>query len=204
MLLNAHDSETGSMNSRQLRDEITTIFMAGHETTAQTLSWVLYEIAKRPDHIYSNGVINETMRMYPPVWIMARKSISEDIIDGYTIPAKSTVLVNVYGMNYSERCWKDPDEFDPTRFDTQDNHPFLFIPFGGGQRPCIGKSFAMLIMQTVLEKLLAEFDFRIPPGFKPETHPGVTLRAKKGIHLLLQHKKFLNREYDQHSKFTYV
>lgn len=188
MLLFAHDSHDQSeMNVQQLRDEITTIFMAGHETTAQTLSWVLYQQAlhKKP---FTRSAIEETMRLYPPVWIMARKSIEADNVNGYHIPAQSTVLVNVYGMNHYKGYWDDPETFNPARFDSTERHPFLFIPFGGGQRVCIGNLFAMMVMETVVGKLEKEFEFDIPAGFKVKPEPSVTLRAKGGIKLIVKKK----------------
>lgn len=161
--------------------------MAGHETTAQTLSWVLYQQAlhKIP---FSRLAIDETMRLYPPVWIMARKSIERDNVNGYHIPAQSTVLINVYGMNHYPGYWENPETFAPSRFDSTERHPFLFIPFGGGQRICIGNLFAMMVMETVINKLLKEFDFEIPPGFMVTPQPSVTLRAKGGIKLIVKKK----------------
>ena len=211
LLLHAYDDESKSyMTDQQLRDEITTIFMAGHETTAQTLSWVFYHLALNPS-IYqklkeeskryfeneggltalqelttTKSVIEEAMRLYPPVWVIARKSIADDIINGFHVPAKSTVLINVYGMNRSARYWTSPELFNPARFENGDEQlPFTFIPFGGGQRQCIGKLFAMMVMQTVICRLVHEFEFTVPAGFKPVTEPGTTLRAKGGIQLLL-------------------
>lgn len=214
LLLHAYDDESQSyMTARQLRDEITTIFMAGHETTAQTLSWVFYQLAANPEVyskvrreaealdekvsaidslqklVYTKSVIEETMRLYPPVWVMARKSIAEDIISGFRQPAGSTILINIYGMNHHAGYWNSPELFLPDRFNTtiKERHPFLFIPFGGGQRLCIGNLFAMMVMQTVVARLVREFEFAVPPGFKPLAQPNITLRAKGGIRLLVKH-----------------
>jgi len=214
LLLQAYDDESRStMTAQQLRDEITTIFMAGHETTAQTLSWVFYQLALYPsvarqirheiaetdmedltiDSLqkmsFTRSVIEETMRLYPPVWIMARKSAADDGIAGFHIPAHSTVLINVYGMNHHSANWNSPRSFSPTRFNDENKkqiHPFAFIPFGGGQRLCIGSLFAMMVMQTVVCRLVREFDFEIPPGFKAIAEPNVTLRAKGGIRLIVK------------------
>jgi len=211
LLLHAYDDESKSyMTDQQLRDEITTVFMAGHETTAQTLSWVFYHLALNPsiyqklreesNRYFENEVglsalqeltatkcaIEETMRLYPPVWVIARKSIADDVINGFLVPSNSTVLINVYGMNHSPRYWTSPELFNPARFQNgSEQVPFTYIPFGGGQRQCIGKLFAMMVMQTVVCGLVHEFEFNIPPGFKPITEPGTTLRAKGGIQLLL-------------------
>ena len=216
MLLHAYDNETQSyMSIQQLRDEVSTIFMAGHETTAQTLSWVFYHLAKHPSVYkkieeeaktvgdrqltmndfqklqWSRMVIEETMRLYPPVWVMARKSFKEDLFAGYYLPAGSTVLINTYGMNHDATYWQRPFDFLPERFHPDNNeerHPFLFIPFGAGQRPCIGSSFAMMVMQTVIIRLVQRFKLYIPKGFIAVPEPNITLRAKNGIQLLIRSK----------------
>lgn len=214
MLLHAHKGTNDQqMSATQLRDEITTIFMAGHETTAQTLSWVFYNLASNPgiktrlqeeskawhnqgssfeglqQMEFTRSVIEETMRLYPPVWLMARKSINDDIINGCRLPASSTVLVNIYGMNHSKTYWNDPQQFNPGRMHKNEQltrNPFLFIPFGAGQRPCIGNLFAMMVMQVVVAKLVKEFDFEIPQGFRAIPEANVTLRAKRGITLIIK------------------
>jgi len=214
LLLHAYDDESKTfMTARQLRDEITTIFMAGHETTAQTLSWVFYQISLHPgvcrqinseisglgndaytvDSLqkmtYTKSVIEETMRMYPPVWLIARKAYHDDEICGYVLPAGSTVLINVYGMNHDALHWKEPGLFEPSRFEPvkrSQHHPFQFIPFGGGQRLCIGNLFAMMVMQVVVGKLVTAFDFETLPGSKALPEPNVTLRARNGIRLLVK------------------
>ena len=213
MLISAYDDDTKTyMTSQQLRDEITTIFMAGHETTSQSLSWIFYQLALNPkiyeavkteatanQHInsidtlqnlyYTRSLIEEAMRFYPPVWIIARKSASDDIINGYKLPAGSTVLINVYGMHHDTHLWKKPGEFDPTHFSNQAKElipPFSYLPFGGGQRICIGNHFAMMVMQTVVTMMVSNFEFKIPGGFVPEVDPNLTLRAKNGIQLLVK------------------
>ena len=214
LLLHAYDDDSKSyMTDKQLRDEITTIFMAGHETTAQTLSWVFYQLALHPsicgeirEEAKSIGagditidalqklsctrsVIEETMRLYPPVWIIARKSFEDDEIAGFTIPAHSTILINVYGMNHHAPYWNTPESFSPSRFTISTKEqppPFAYLPFGGGQRLCIGNLFAMMVMQTVVCRLVQNFDFEISPGFKAVAEPNVTLRAKGGIRLIVK------------------
>jgi cytochrome P450 len=215
MLLHAYDDQSQAyMSVKQLRDEVSTIFMAGHETTAQTLSWVFYHLALYPE-IYikvadessliredkismedfqkltwSKAVIEETMRLYPPVWVMARKSFSDDSVAGYHLPAGSTVLINIYGMNQHPGYWDSPREFIPNRFqnDNKERHPFLFIPFGAGQRLCIGSALAMMVMQTVICRLTQQFEFKIPDRFRAVAEPNITLRAKGGIKLFVKTK----------------
>lgn len=212
MLLSAYDHQSNSgMSDQQLKDEITTIFMAGHETTAQTLGWVFYQLAmnrkvykqvrSESQAYFSNGdysgleklvitksVIEETMRLYPPVWVIARKAIADDNVNGFLVPANSTILINIYGMNHSSRYWTSPALFNPARFDDESERPQAFsnLSFGGGQRQCIGKLFAMMVMQTVVGLLVQEFELEVPAGFEPVLEPGTTLRARGGIEMLLK------------------
>lgn len=214
MLLHAFDDESGSyMTARQLRDEITTIFMAGHETTAQTLSWIFYQLAANrsvyekikaeadtfatgeitldtlQNLVYTKNVIEETLRLYPPVWVIARKAIAGDTFNrAVSIPGGATVLLNIYGMHHQAANFSSPEVFNPGHFHTDNkvHHPFAYLPFGGGQRTCIGKQFAMMVMQTVVCRLVREFEFEVPRGFIPVVVPGITLRAKGGIHLIIK------------------
>ncbi|HVG15852.1 MAG TPA: cytochrome P450 [Chitinophagaceae bacterium] len=216
MLLTARDTSGAAMTAKQLRDEITTIFLAGHETTAQTLSWIFYHLALHPaiyqkvkgeaaligscqmtvdslQHLpYIKSVIEEAMRFYPPIWIIARKAAEDDNINGYHLPAGATVLINVYGMHHNPSYWKLPEAFDPSHFckETLGNRPpFLYLPFGGGQRVCIGQHFAMMVMQAVILRLVMEFDFSVPTNFVPAVDANLTLRAKEDIHLFIQKTK---------------
>ena len=214
LLLQAYQKGAEKGMSRQrLKEEIFTIFITGHETTAQTLSWVLYHLALYPSVYarmreemagvqegqitmdtlqrlrYTKAVIEETMRLYPPVWLIARKSTADDSIAGYDVPAGATVLINIYGMNHHQPYWPLPGNFYPERFITDGSpqrDPFLYLPFGGGQRLCIGHSFAMMVMQLVLFSLVKEFRFSLPAAAKPVPLPGITLRAKGGIQLMVK------------------
>jgi len=214
LLLTAYDDASHTtMTAKQLRDEITTIFMAGHETTSQTLSWIFYRLALQPD-IYSKAkeeaerieggvitldtlqqltyiraLVEEAMRFYPPVWIIARKAEAADNISGYYLPAGATVLINVYGMHHHPAYWKEPEAFDPSHFcnEVQEGLPaFLYLPFGGGQRLCIGQHFAMMVMQTVVVRLVEQFRFLVPKNFVPKIDANLTLRAKESIQLFIQ------------------
>lgn len=216
LLMKAAEDSGDALSKEQLRDEISTIFMAGHETTAQTLSWIFYHLAKypsvyeklvkeadkaanalaseRPEFPETRMVIEETLRLYPPVWVMARKSSEADTISGYHLPKASTILINVYGMHRNPKFWNDPDQFDPEHFNPTNAStapPFAYLPFGGGQRLCIGNHFAMMVMQTVISTLVREFEFSVPEGFKPIPNPTITLRAKNGIALYI--KKRVNQ-----------
>lgn len=215
MLLNYTDEEGKyAMPEKQLRDEVTTMFMAGHETTAQTMSWIVYHLAKEKEIYeavknetlkfsndgmpsfenlsylnYTKQVIQEALRCYPPVWAFVRKPLVDDDINGIKIPASGNVLINVYGMHHHPLYWKTPDIFNPEHFTAeqqQQRPPFVYLPFGGGPRLCIGNNFATMVMQVVISRLSSQFEFDIPKGYIPTIEPNITLRAKDGIRIVLK------------------
>jgi len=214
MLMGYYDEETRSgMPEKQLRDEVTTMFMAGHETTAQTLSWIFYHLAKEKkinqkvrneaakildgrlpslndlsQLIYTKQVIDEGLRCYPPIWALVRRPLHNDDINGIKITASSNVLINIYGMHHHPGYWATPDVFNPAHFDAasaQSRHQFAYIPFGGGPRLCLGRSFAVMVMQVVVSRLSQCFEFSIPDGYVAQIEPNITLRAKDGIQLVV-------------------
>ena len=216
MLMDHYDEETKTgMSEKQLRDEVTTMFMAGHETTAQTLSWIMYHLAAKKeisrtisiealkafngrlpdlDHIaslgYTKQVIQEALRFYPPIWALVRKPLVEDNINGVQVPAFSNVLINIYGMHHHPGFWETPEEFNPDHFnkDVQEERPqFAYLPFGGGPRLCLGNNFAILVMQIVVSRLSQHFEFNVPAGYIPTVEPNISLRAKDGIRLIIHH-----------------
>lgn len=214
VLLNAKDADTGeSMSRTQLRDEVATIFMAGHETTAQTLSWCFYQLAVNqevqdivrqetsevpyPDVSmqelkrlnYSRQLIDETLRFYPPVWVIARGPVHDDILPGnYQVKPGDILLANVYGMHRNQKFWRSPDTFDPRNFDpglSRARPAYTFLGFGGGSRICIGSQFAVMVMLLTISRLLSRFRFTVKEGFTPKVVAGLTLRAKYGIPLIV-------------------
>ncbi|GHO47045.1 cytochrome P450 [Ktedonospora formicarum] len=179
MMLASVDEETGEgLSDQELRDEIQTIFIAGHETSANALSWVWYLLSQHPDveaklHeevdrvlggrvptmedlsklVYTRMVIDETMRLYPTVWQLMRRTINDDVIDGYYIPAGSIVFWSNYELHRHPAIWEDAERFDPERFAPEQvaKRPrHYFMPFSGGQRICIGNNFALMEMQVML------------------------------------------------------
>jgi cytochrome P450 len=215
MLLNFRNEEMNSpMDDKLLRDEVTTIFMAGHETTAQTLGWMLYHLAKEknitnklkaeagsvcnnqmllfddiPKLTYTKQVIQETLRMYPPIWAVVRTPLTDDNVHGLYIPKHSNVLLNIYGLHHHPDYWEKPDEFYPNHFsvDAEKQRPaFVFNPFGGGPRLCLGHNFAMLVMNIIISRVTQSFEFNVPEGYKPRVEPNITLRARNGIQLLIK------------------
>lgn len=192
MLLRARDEETGEgMSDRQVRDEAMTIFLAGHETTANALTWAWYllsthpNIAKKlheevdqvlsgrvptvedlPNLIYTEMVIKEVMRLYPPAWVIGRETLAADDIGGYRIPPKSSVMFSPYIMHRHPTYWDNPTAFDPERFAPENDkrHPhFTYFPFGGGPRLCIGNHFAIMEAQLILAIIAQHYELHLAP-----------------------------------------
>ena len=208
MLMEARDADTGeAMTDKQLRDEAMTIFLAGHETTANALSWTWLLLSRYPAALrelraelaevlqgrsptvedlprlkFTKLVLEESMRLYPPAWIIARSASGTDEIGGYSIPAGSIVFVSPYIVHRHPRLWDDPEGFDPHRFDREPPRGAYF-PFGGGPRQCIGNGFAMMEAQLVLATLAQRVKFALVPGHPVELEPSITLRPKYGLQM---------------------
>lgn len=215
MLLEAQDEESGEhMSDRQLRDEVMTLLLAGHETTANNLSWTWYllsqhhqeearlhaelgqvlggrlpEVADLANLPYTRRVVQEALRLYPPAWILSRKAIQADELCGYAIPANAVVEMSPYIMHHHPRYWDDPAAFDPERFTEQraaGRPAYAYFPFGGGPRLCIGRDFALLEAQLILATVAQRFRLRLVPGHPVELEPLVTLRPKYGLRMMMQ------------------
>lgn len=207
MLLEARDQETGErMSPRQIRDEVITIFSAGHETTSNLLSWTLYLLAKHPDTLsklrqelavmpigktpepsdlqamtYSKAVLSESMRIRPPVGVMMRKISRDTEIDGYALRAGSLVIFGIYNVHHHPQFWPEPEQFNPERFLSAENRRFAYMPFGTGERICIGNHFAMLESQLLLSMMVQQYDFELLNSEDAEIDMAVSLRPKGGI-----------------------
>jgi cytochrome P450 len=217
MLMEATDAETGQqMTDTQLRDEALTIFLAGHETTANALAWTFYLLAKnpqventlraaiesqlgdRPPELsdlsqieYSRQVIEESMRLYPPAWALARKPIADDRIGNYFIKGgeNTNIMLCAYLTHRLPEFWEDPETFKPERFAAEavkKRAKYAFFPFGGGPRLCIGLNFAMMEMQLVLIRILQKYKLHLLPKYQAQIQPLVTLRPLNGIPLLIK------------------
>jgi cytochrome P450 len=190
MLLAAGDMEGKASSDEQIRDEIMTLFMAGHETTANTLTWSLFLLAQHEevdrraalaardgDRDYLARVVKEVLRLYPPAWIIGRESLRNvKLSDGSHIPAKTTVFMVPLLLHRKPQTFAHPDLFEPDRWLEGEPPPFAYIPFGGGARRCIGDEFALRETTIVLETLLRRYRFALEPGARVETAPLVTLR----------------------------
>lgn len=215
MLIHTRDEDTGEgMDPVQLRDEVMTIFIAGHETTANALAFAWYLLGRHTDAdtrlrdeanqclqdrmpaladmkalVYTRQVIDETLRLYPPAWIIGRKSTREETFGEYTVPAGTTMALPAYVIQHSERYWPQPEKFDPSRFDEQHIQAiqkFSYFPFGGGPRLCIGQMFAIYEMQIILSMVRRQYRLESAPGFILQMQPLITLRMKEPLRMILR------------------
>jgi cytochrome P450 len=210
MLLLAVDEEDGGqMTNKQVRDEAMTLFIAGHETTANALAWALYLLAENPAVEaklvaelqtvlgecpptladlpalpYTEMVVKETLRLYPPAWAVTRQAIEAVEIGGYSIPKGSICLLSQYVMHRDPRYFDDPDCFQPERFAPgyEDRIPrYAYFPFGGGPRVCIGNQFAMMEASLILATLMQRLHLALVPGQTIVPEPLITLRPRDGV-----------------------
>jgi cytochrome P450 len=179
LLLAARDAETGYRPSdEQIRDEIMTLFMAGHETTANALTWALLLLAKHPDvDEPTERVIKEVLRLYPPAWILGRETLREvTLVDGSVIPAKTTVFLAPLILHRNASVFAQPERFAPERWRDAAPTPFSYVPFGGGARRCIGEEFGWREMSVVLDELRRRFRFEVAGDGDVGISASVTLR----------------------------
>lgn len=212
MLLAARDEEDNQLSEEQLLDEMMGIVFAGHETTALTLSWASYLLATHPeiqaalqqevDTVLggravttddlsrlplNRAVLMETMRLYPAAWLTTREAIGADVIDGYELPAKGLVLINIYGLHHSPDYWEQPETFNPNRFMGEASYPKgAYLPFGAGPRKCIGEPLAMMEGQLILATLMQKATFMPDHHRTVVPFPQFTLRSKDGVWLKLE------------------
>ncbi len=217
MLMNARDKETGDpMSERALIDEVMTLVVAGHETTASGLNWAWYLLARHPEvdarmHAeieatppvaapglgqmealpYTQNVINEALRLYPPGWLLSRRSVEADVLSGYEMPAGTDVLLSPYLLHRHPRFWKEPDAFRPERFDAEhesERPRFAYIPFAAGPRHCIGESLALYEMLMHLYKVARHYRLILASDESIELEAQINLRTRKPLFMRLQRR----------------
>src|SRR5713226_476110 len=228
MLLHAQDEDGSRMTDRQLRDEVITLFLAGHENTALALSWTWWLLAQNPqaeaklyaelDAVlagrsptledlpklrYTDHVISESMRLYPPAWGMARLAIEDAEIGGYRIPKGSGVSLSQWVVHRDLRWFEAPQEFRPERWegDLLKRLPrFAYFPFGGGPRQCIGNTFALMEATLILATIAQKYRLRLVPGHPVVPLASITLRPRYGVRVLLESRQSGSAEISSHAK----
>jgi cytochrome P450 len=215
MLLSAQDDQAegaaGRMTDQQVRDESMTIFLAGHETTANALTWTWYLLSAAPeveaqlhaevDRVlqgrrprvadigalpFVERVVTESMRLYPPAWIIGRRAIAAYPLGPYVAPARSILVMSPFVVQRDARRYKDPERFDPDRWTPEFRAAlpkFAYFPFGGGSRQCIGESFAWMELILLVATIAQQWQLRLAPGHPVVPQPLVTLRTKYGMRM---------------------
>lgn len=216
-LIAARDEETGAgMSAAEVRNQVVTIFMAGHETTALALTWSWYLLSQHPAveaklHAelaavlagrmprhedlaklpYTRRVIEEAMRLYPPAHTLSREAMADDEVLGRRIPRGSQILIVPWLLHRNPKLWEHPDRFDPERFAPERSaarHRFAYIPFGAGPRICIGAAFAMAEAMLILATIAQRYRLRLKPGFPVEPQGLITLRPRHGMRMILERR----------------
>jgi cytochrome P450 len=213
-LIAARDEQTGGgMTAQEVRDQVITIFLAGHETTAMAMTWTWFLLSQHPAEeaklhaeldtvlggrvpshddlsklTYTRMVVEESMRIYPPVHTIARQAMADDTLVGRRIPKGSTVMIVPWLLHRHVKLWENPGRFDPERFSPERSSTrarFSYLPFGGGKRICIGAAFALAEATILLATLAQRYSLRVVPGHPVEPQGLITLRARHGMKMLL-------------------
>ena len=217
MLLDVRDEDTRKgMSDEQLRDEVMTIFVAGHETTANALSWTWYLLSRHPEAEarllaelgevlgdrapavedlsrlrYAAALVKESLRLYPPAWAFGREAVKDCEVGGYRVPAGTQLVVSQWLTHRDERFFEEAGEFRPDRWmdgSTEKLPRYAYFPFGGGPRLCIGRSFAEMEMVLLLATIARRFRLRLAQGQEVAPQPSITLRPKNGVRVVLERR----------------
>jgi cytochrome P450 len=214
MLVDGSRAQGDEFDDRSLRDQLLSLFFAGHETTAMSLSWIHYLLDGHPEAraklraevdrvlagrqptmadidrlAYTEQVVNEALRLYSPIHSISRVALEDDTIGSYHIPAGATIYVSLYATHRLAKHWPDPDRFDPERFTPEniESRPrFAFIPFAGGHRNCIGASTAIVESKLAVAMIAQRYELAVAPGHRVECAPGTTMHPRYGMKMLIR------------------
>ncbi len=217
MLLETRYEDGSAMSDQQLRDEALILYVAGHETSANALTWAWYLLATHPEienkllgHVknvlgdekpsferireldYTLQVVEESMRLFPPAWITDREPLEDDEFEGIKIKKGQDIIAFIYGVHHNPKYWANPEEFNPDRFSIENKKkhvPYSYMPFGGGPRLCIGNNFALMEMQFVLAEMIRKYKVEVIPEQKIELNPLITLRPRYGLKVRISKRK---------------
>jgi cytochrome P450 len=217
MLLTAKDEDGSEMSDSQVRDEVLITFAAGHETTSNALTWTWHLLSQNPGvekrlHeevdsvleggspptfedvgrlLYTTKVLTESMRLYPPAWVLTREALDDCVVGGYSIPKGANVILSQYVTHHDPRFFRDPERFDPDRWTPEMRArlpKFAYFPFGGGARSCVGEPFAWMEGTLLIAAISRRWELRHSRGQKVEMSPNITLRPKHGMTMELRRR----------------
>ena len=214
MLVDGSRAQSDAFDDRSLRDQILSLFFAGHETTATTLSWIHYLLDEHPEArrkvraevehvlagraptsaeldrlVYTEQVVNEALRLYSPIHSLSRVALEVDTLDGYFIPAGATIYVSLHATHRLPALWPDPERFDPERFTRNaiERRPrFAFIPFAAGHRNCVGASTAMVELKLAVAMIAQRYELSLAPGHRVEAAAGTTMHPRYGMNMRIR------------------
>jgi len=221
-LLSAQDEDDGVMTDRQVRDEALTLFLAGHETTANALTWTWHLLSGNPEAEarlhrelrdvlggrlpavddlprleYTRKVLTESLRLFPPAYMLSRAAVEDVPLGGYVVPKGDIVVMSQYAIHRDARYYVEPERFNPDRWtpEMQERLPrFAYFPFGGGPRVCIGESFAWTEGTIVLATLAQRWRLRTVPGHPVGLRPLITLRPRYGMRMTVEPAQTLSED----------
>jgi cytochrome P450 len=214
LLVDGSRAQGDEFDDRSLRDQLLSLFFAGHETSAMSLSWIHYLLDRHPEAraklraevdqvlagrpptmpdidrlVYTEQVVNEALRLYSPIHSISRVALEDDTIGGYAIPAGATIYVSLYATHRLAKLWPDPDRFDPQRFTAEniESRPrFAFIPFAAGHRNCVGASMAIVELKLAVAMIAQRYELTLVPGQRVEGAPGTTMHPRYGVKMLIR------------------
>jgi cytochrome P450 len=214
LLVDASRAQGDEWNDKALRDQLLTVFFAGHETTASSLSWIHYLLDRHPEAhrklrdevdavlgkraptmadldrlVYTEQVVNEALRLYSPIHSLSRVALEDDTIGGYHVPKGTTIYVSLYATHRLPTLWPDPDRFDPERFTAEnvERRPrFAFIPFAAGHRNCVGASLGVVELKVAVAMIAQRYELTVAPGHRVEGAAGTTMHPRYGMKMRIR------------------